>query len=145
MKMKAIITIGAKGQIKSGQEFTPSSKKDGDRLVSIAAAVWIDESEKPPKDQNSNPPGGSGSPNGSGAGSAAGAGGAGNQDDKTKKPDTPKKLSAEDAIAAIGKCTTIDQVKEYFKGEDRVSVKDAAKAKIAAIKDAEKKAAADKK
>jgi hypothetical protein len=62
-------------------------------------------------------------------------------DDKKQEP--PKKLSAEEAIAAIGECTTIDQVKEFFKGEDRVTVKNAAKAKLAAIKDAAK--AAEKK
>ena len=57
--------------------------------------------------------------------------------------DTPKKLSAEEAISEIGKCETIEQVKEFFKGEDRSTVKDAAKAKIAAIKAASK--AAEKK
>jgi hypothetical protein len=64
---------------------------------------------------------------------------------KTKKTTPPpeKKLSAEEAIAAIAKCETLDQVKAFFAGEDRVTVKDAAKAKIkelaAALKAAEKK------
>jgi len=62
----------------------------------------------------------------------------------TQDPPPPaKKLSAEEAIAAIGKCETIEQVKAFFAGEDRVTVKDAAKAKIkelaAALKAAEKK------
>ncbi len=63
---------------------------------------------------------------------------------KTDPPAPPKKLSAEEAIAAIGKCGTIDQVKEFFKDEKRPTVIDAARAQIKAIKDAEK-AAADKK
>lgn len=58
-------------------------------------------------------------------------------DDKDKKP---KPLSADEAIAAIGKCETIDQVKEFFKEEKRTTVIDAARAKIKAIKDAEKAA-----
>lgn len=52
---------------------------------------------------------------------------------------TPKKLPADEAIAAIGKCATIDEVKEFFKGEERPTVVAAARAKIKAIKDAEKK------
>ncbi len=49
-----------------------------------------------------------------------------------------KKLSAAEAIAAIGECKTADEVKEFFKNEERPSVIDAARAKIKAIKDAEK-------
>jgi hypothetical protein len=66
-------------------------------------------------------------------------------DDKPKAAppkESPKKLSAEEAIAAIGECKTIEEVKAFFKDEDRVTVKDAAKAKIKelakAAKDAEK-------
>ncbi len=61
-----------------------------------------------------------------------------------EKDKKPTKLLAADAIAAIGACKTIDQVKEFFKDEERPTVIDAARAKIKAIKDAEK-AAADKK
>ncbi|MCK9420219.1 MAG: hypothetical protein M0R70_12655 [Nitrospirae bacterium] len=57
--------------------------------------------------------------------------------------DLPKKISADEAIAAIGKCATVEEVKAFFTNEDRVTVKDAAKAKIkelnAAAKAAEKK------
>lgn len=47
-----------------------------------------------------------------------------------KKPPT-----AEDLIAKIGECKTIDEVKPFFKDETRVTVINAAKAKIAALKD----------
>jgi len=57
--------------------------------------------------------------------------------DKDKKPE---KILAADAIAQIGACTTIDQLKEFFKDEKRQTVIDAARAKIKAIKDAEKSA-----
>ena len=51
-----------------------------------------------------------------------------------------KKLSAEEAIVAINACETIDQVKAFFKDEERPTVIQAAKAKIAAVKDALKAA-----
>lgn len=65
------------------------------------------------------------------------------QDAEEKKPDDPdkeKKPTAEELIAKIGECKTIDEVKVFFKGESRVTVTNAAKAKIAALKDAAKAA-----
>ncbi len=65
-------------------------------------------------------------------------------EDKPPIDKKPTKLLAADAIAAIGACKTIDEVKEFFKDEERPTVIDAARAKIKAIKDGEK-APADKK
>ncbi len=59
-------------------------------------------------------------------------------EDKPPVEKKPGKLSATDAIAAIGACKTIDEVKEFFKDEERPTVIDAARARIKAIKDAEK-------
>lgn len=50
-----------------------------------------------------------------------------------------QKLSAVDAIAKINECKTIEEVKVFFKGEERPTVIDAARAKIKSLKDAEKK------
>ncbi|KAF0145107.1 MAG: hypothetical protein FD156_1218 [Nitrospirae bacterium] len=50
-----------------------------------------------------------------------------------------QKLSAEEAIAKINECKTIEEVKVFFKGEERVTVVEAARAKIKMLKDAEKK------
>ncbi len=63
------------------------------------------------------------------------------EDAPPKEP--PKRFSVDEQVAAISKCETVEEVKEFFKGEERVTVKDAAKAKIkeltAAMKAAEKK------
>ena len=64
-------------------------------------------------------------------------------EDKPPVEPPPGKLSAADAIAAIGACTTVDQVKAFFKNEERPTVKDAAKAKIKTLLDEAK--AAEKK
>ncbi len=115
MRMKALHTIDrGKDQIAPGQEFTPSSEAEGDILTKTDPQAAVWIIE--PRGLVKDP-------------------------EKDKKPG---KLSAEEAIAAIGKCGTIDEVKEFFTNEKRQTVIDAARAKIKAIKDAEK-AAADKK
>lgn len=126
MKMKALAPIGAAGKIKAGDEFEVASKKTGDHYEKIGVAVYVKAGT-----------GGQGAGSGSGAGGGTGTGTG--DGDKTQKP--TKKPAAE-LIAAIGECKTIDEVKEFFKGEDRPTVKDAAKAKIKelakALKDAGK-------
>lgn len=53
-------------------------------------------------------------------------------------------LTAAELIAKIGECKTIEEVKPFFKGEKRTTVIQAAKAKIAALKDAAKVAEQNK-
>jgi hypothetical protein len=64
----------------------------------------------------------------------AGSGGQGSGSSETKK------RPAAELIAAIGECTTVDQVKAFFAGEERPTVKDAAKAKIKELNAAAKAA-----
>lgn len=130
MRMRALHTIdNGKEQIKAGEEFTPASKKEGEMLASCnpPAAAWITQpEEKPAEDPN--------------AGKGAGAsGGTGSPADKGKTPEPQKKLPAAEAIEAIGKCKTIEEVKPFFKNEDRPTVINAARAQIKVLKDAEKK------
>ena len=77
-------------------------------------------------------------------GGSAAAGGDADKD-KSAPKDPSKKLSAEDAIAAIGECKTVEEVKAFFKDEERVTVKDAAKAKIKELVAAQKTAEKEKK
>jgi len=86
-----------------------TTEEAGKRLISLGAAIEV----KTPKDEDRD------------TGSGSGA--------------NTQKLSAADAIAKINECKTIEEVKVFFKGEERVTVVEAARAKIKMLKDVEKK------
>jgi hypothetical protein len=58
--------------------------------------------------------------------------------DQAPSAPPPAKKTADEMIAAIGECKTIDEVKPFFKDEERVSVIAAAKGRIAELKKSQK-------